>query len=123
MDDQSGPARTVKPASKNEVTTGQDKSVLQPAMQSSQGEFADDLMETAAVIAEYFYRDRSKYRAVYHLRRTSRIPFFTIGSRLCLRKSSFIAWVKAQEDRNSGGTPSGLKPWMTELTSQEQQQP
>lgn len=74
--------------------------------------FADDILRGAAAIANYLFGDASLRRKVYHLKRSSRMPFFYIGSRLCLRKSRFHAWVGEQEDRSAGGRNASATPWL-----------
>jgi hypothetical protein len=62
---------------------------------------ADDLLEGADAIAQFLYGDRSKRRKVYHLaseaKGKNKLPVFRLGSILHGRKSTLLAWIKAQE--------------------------
>lgn len=62
---------------------------------------ADDLLEGAAEIAAFMFGDPGKTGKVYHLARTSRLPFFRVGSRVCARKSTLRRSIEDQERRNS----------------------
>ncbi len=59
---------------------------------------ADDLLEGAAAIAEFMFGDAKLRKKVYYLRRSSRLPLFLIGTRLCARKSTLLRWIRAQEE-------------------------
>jgi len=65
---------------------------------------SDDLLEGAAEIAAFMFGDKSKTGKVYHLARTSRLPFFRSGTRLCARKSTLLRSIEDQERYNSRRT-------------------
>jgi hypothetical protein len=58
---------------------------------------ADDLLEEADAIAAFIYGTKEKKRRVYHLAKSSGLPVFKMGGKLCARKSALLAWVAAQE--------------------------
>ncbi len=60
---------------------------------------ADDLLEGAEAIAEFVFGDSGKRRTIYHLDRTKAIPTFKMGTKVCARKSTLLAWIRSQEDR------------------------
>lgn len=70
-----------------------------PPYDSSEMNFADDLLKGADKISEFLYGDMNHRRKVYHLAETSRIPIFRLGSVLCARRSVILAWVAQQERR------------------------
>ncbi|MGJ5134351.1 hypothetical protein [Bradyrhizobium oligotrophicum] len=53
----------------------------------------------AAAIAEYLFGSRELRGKVYYLAATSKLPFFKLGSALCLRKSLLANYIPAQEKR------------------------
>lgn len=57
----------------------------------------------AEAIAEYIFGDRRHRRKVYHLAECSKIPIWRLGSTLCLRPSTYEAWIKDQESRVTKG--------------------
>jgi hypothetical protein len=57
----------------------------------------------AEAIAEYIFGDRRHRRKVYHLAESSKIPIWRLGSTLCLRPSTYEAWIKDQEARVTKG--------------------
>jgi hypothetical protein len=66
-------------------------------------EDADEpMIEGAAAIAEFIYRSREpRYlRKIYYLAQTSKIPIMRLGSRLCLRPSTYKRWIASQEARS-----------------------
>lgn len=63
-------------------------------------DIANDLIVGADEIALFLFGDRSKRRTVYHLAETSNMPFHKMGSKLSLRKSSYLSWVEEQEQAN-----------------------
>lgn len=116
MDNQSGP--TCKNERASGIANGddrEDRSIDPTTPPPADAAFADDVLEGAAAIAGFMFGDPQKKRKVYHLKNTSRIPFFYIGSRLCLRKSTLFALVQEQERRNFG-TGKPAPDWMNELT-------
>jgi hypothetical protein len=58
-----------------------------------------DILRGAAEIAAFLFGDRKYRRRVYHLAGTSRMPFFKIGSMLCVRPSVLMGWIADQEGR------------------------
>lgn len=58
---------------------------------------ADDLLRGAEEIAEFLYGHRRHRRKIYHLAQTKRLPVFHLGSTLCARRSTLIAWIEDQE--------------------------
>ena len=75
------------------------------APQRHQVHLADDILEGAEAIAEFLFRgtsDRQRARnrrKVYYLAETSKLPFFRLGSILCVRKSKLLDFIAAQENR------------------------
>jgi hypothetical protein len=66
-------------------------------------EHADEpMIEGAAAIAEFIYRSRDpRYRRkIYYLAENSKIPIARLGSRLCLRPSTYKSWIAGQEARS-----------------------
>jgi hypothetical protein len=66
-------------------------------------EDADERMiEGAAAIAEFIYRSREpRYlRKIYYLVQNSKIPIMRMGSRLCMRPSTYKSWIEDQEARS-----------------------
>ncbi|UFW90481.1 hypothetical protein BjapCC829_18865 [Bradyrhizobium barranii] len=64
---------------------------------ASSDQFADDLLEGAAAIAEFLFGSRELRRKVYYLAETSKLPVFRLGSVLCARKSVLAGFIKGQE--------------------------
>ena len=60
-------------------------------------DLADDLLRGAEAIAEFLYGHRRHRRKIYHLAQTKRLPVFHLGSTLCARQSTLIAWIEDQE--------------------------
>ena len=58
---------------------------------------ADDPLRGAGKIADHIYGDPRHRRKVYHLAQTKRLPVFHLGSTLCARRSTLIAWIEDQE--------------------------
>ena len=58
---------------------------------------SSDLLRGAEAIAEFMFGDRNKRRLVYHLADTGRLPVFKLGSILCARRTTLIAWIEEQE--------------------------
>ena len=60
---------------------------------------ADDLLRGADEIAEFVFGSKQHRRRVYYLTgdARTRMPHFRIGSVLCARKSTLIAWIARQE--------------------------
>lgn len=71
-------------------------------MNPDEEDLAGDVIRGAEEIALHIYGDRGQSRKIYHLHATSRIPFFKIGSLICLRRSVFRKWIEDQEQRHSG---------------------
>ncbi len=58
---------------------------------------ANDILRGAGAIAEHLYGDRRHRRTIYHLAQTKRLPIFHLGSTICARRSTLIAWIEDQE--------------------------
>ncbi|MCG5241354.1 hypothetical protein ACIU1J_27440 [Azospirillum doebereinerae] len=56
---------------------------------------ADDMLIGAAAIAAF---TGLPARKVYHLAEQEAIPVFRMGATLCARKSTWLAWIAAQEN-------------------------
>lgn len=82
-------AHTVQPDPGAGVETGK--------RQHDQFALADDLLQGADAIADY---TGLTTRQVYHQRKN--LPLFTIGTMLCARKSTLLAWIAQQEQRGRG---------------------
>jgi hypothetical protein len=70
-------------------------------MTDQERELAQDVLLGAAAIAEFLFGSREERRRVYYLVASSRLPIFRIGSRVAVRKSVLLEWIKAQEQRCS----------------------
>jgi predicted Fe-S protein YdhL (DUF1289 family) len=64
---------------------------------------ADDLLEGADEIAEWYFGDPKRRRAIYHLVATRRIRVFRRGQTICARKSTLLADI-AEQERSSSRT-------------------
>jgi hypothetical protein len=71
--------------------------------------FADDIIRTAAKIAVHMHGDASMRRNIYYLAQSSNLPFFRIGSVLCIRRSALDRFIAAQEERRSNKDDSKRK--------------
>jgi hypothetical protein len=62
----------------------------------------EPMIEGAAAIAEFIYcsRDARYRRKIYYLAETSKIPIARLGSKLCLRPSTYRSWIAGQEARS-----------------------
>ncbi len=60
---------------------------------------SDDVISGAAAIAQHFFGDATLRRRVYHLAATSNLPFFRIGSKICVRRSALDEFIRKQERR------------------------
>ncbi len=76
--------------------------------QTAQAEVGDppplgsDLLRGADQIAEFILGDPAERRKIYHLAETSKLPVFRLGSLLCARRSTLLAWIKDQESSAVG---------------------
>ena len=61
---------------------------------------ANDLLLGADKIAEFLFGDPAKRRKVYHLSEKTCLPVFRLGSVLCARKSTLVAWIEKQEGQS-----------------------
>lgn len=61
----------------------------------------DDLLCGAAEIARFVFGSAEHRRKVYYLTGDAavRMPHFKLGSVLCARKSTLLAWIERQEAR------------------------
>ena len=64
-------------------------------------EVAKDILRGATEIAVFLYGSGKYRRRIYHLKATSTVPFFKIGSVICARKSVLLKWFEAQEQRHA----------------------
>ena len=62
-------------------------------------ELADDLLRGAEEIAEFIFGTKKSKRKIYHLAESSRLPLFRLGSVLCARRSTLLAYIAGQEMR------------------------
>jgi hypothetical protein len=62
----------------------------------------DDLLRGADEIAKFVFGSEQHRRKVYYLTGDARVrmPHFKIGSVLCARKSTLLAWIEKQEARS-----------------------
>jgi hypothetical protein len=60
---------------------------------------AEPAIRGAEAIAEFIFGDRSHRRKVYYLAECSKISIYRLGSTLCLRRSAYTEWIRAQETR------------------------
>jgi hypothetical protein len=60
---------------------------------------ADDLLEGASAIAEFYFGDPRKRRKVYHLVEKGALPVFHLGEKICARKSSLMSRIESEEAR------------------------
>lgn len=72
-----------------------------PAANDNIPTLADDTIRTAAKISVHMFGDASRRRSIYNLAASSRLPFFKIGSVLCIRRSALDRFIAAQEDRRT----------------------
>lgn len=70
-----------------------------PYGQQPQAELANDLLRGAGQIADFLFGSETERRKVYHLRGTSRMPTFRLGSQVCARRSVLLQWIAEQEKR------------------------
>ena len=61
----------------------------------------DDILHGAAELAEFLYGQQGRRRAIYHLIEKGQLPVFWLGSTICGRRSTLLAWIKEQEARAS----------------------
>ena len=60
----------------------------------------DDLIEGADSINAFIFGGRKSRQAVYALARKTDVPVFKMGRKLFARRSSLVAWLAEQEQRN-----------------------
>jgi hypothetical protein len=77
---------------------------IEPANCSTPPTIGDDLLRGAGEIAQFVFGSIEHRRKVYYLTgdAKTRMPHFKIGSVLCARKSTLLAWIEHQE-----GLPRG----------------
>lgn len=75
---------------------------LGPSLANSPGALADDLLEGAGPIARFVYGDERKRRQIYHLAEAGHLPVFRLGTKICARQSTLLAWIAAQERKADG---------------------
>ena len=61
---------------------------------------ATDILKGASEIAEFLGFDR---RSVYHAAANDNLPHFKMGSTVCARKSTLLAWIEEQEAKAKAG--------------------
>ena len=64
-----------------------------------------DIVCGAKGIAKELFGDEKCDRKVFHLAATGRLPVFRIGSRLCIRRSELLSWIKEMETNSKKGRP------------------
>lgn len=62
-------------------------------------ELADDLLRGAEEIAEFIFGTKKSKRKIYYLAECTRLPVFRLGSVLCARRSTLLAYIAGQEMR------------------------
>ncbi len=77
-----------------------------PADTEGQETLFDDLLVGAEAIAAYLYGNQRHRRKIYHLAQTRRLPVFKLGSKLCARRSTLLAWIEGQETNSTSGPSS-----------------
>jgi hypothetical protein len=72
---------------------------VQPATGELCLPLADDLLRGADAIAEFIFGSAKHRRKIYYYASDAKIrmPHFRIGSVICARKSTLLAWVEQQE--------------------------
>lgn len=60
-------------------------------------DLSTDLLRGADKIAEFMFGDTKLRRQVYHLSERKNLPVFRLGSTICARKSTLLAWIAEQE--------------------------
>jgi hypothetical protein len=68
---------------------------IRKAIDRTPHRLADDLLRGADEIAEYVFGDAQERTRIYQL--THALPFFRMGSIICARKSTLLAWIDEQE--------------------------
>lgn len=73
-----------------------------PTKKRSSEDTNEPMIEGAAAIAEFIYhsRDPRYLRKIYYLVQNSKIPIMRMGSRLCMRPSTYKSWIEDQETRS-----------------------
>ena len=66
------------------------------------GTFSQDLLFGAGAIAAFLFGGSEHRRKVYHLAQSGQLPVFRLGTHLCARRSTLIAWIEAQEMQSDG---------------------
>ncbi len=56
-----------------------------------------DLLEGADEIARFMFDDPGKRRKIYHLADKAELPVFRLGTVICARKSTLMAWIESRE--------------------------
>ena len=64
---------------------------------------AKDILRGAAEIAEFVFGDPAQRRRVYHLSERGEFPVFRMGSQLCARRSTVLAWIEEKEAQSGNG--------------------
>ncbi len=60
-------------------------------------DMSGDILRGADKIAEFLFGDPKLRRKVYHLVETGRLPVFRLGTTICARKSTLVAFIEQQE--------------------------
>lgn len=60
-------------------------------------DLSSDLLRGADKIADFMFGDTKRRRQVYHLAERKNLPVFRLGSTICARKSTIMAWISDQE--------------------------
>ena len=65
---------------------------------------APDLLRGAEEIAAFLYGSGRERRKVYHLVETDSLPHFRLGSLVCARRTTLLAWIEDQERQSQRGS-------------------
>lgn len=76
------------------------QSVKEATPDAASATIGHDLLRGADQIARFVFGSAAHRRKIYYLTNGAkvRMPHFKIGSILCARKSTLLAWIEAQED-------------------------
>jgi hypothetical protein len=68
-------------------------------MENDRKTLAEDLLRGAAEISQFFYGNAKpeNRKRIYHLADSGKFPAFRMGSILCARQSTLIAYIEEQE--------------------------
>ncbi len=58
-----------------------------------------DVLKGAAAIAEFLFGTKRRRREVYYLVERNGLPHFKMGTMICARTSTIMAWIADQESQ------------------------